>query len=30
MATRRRTDGRTFMDDFSAIQEMAHEAGMYV
>ena len=30
MANRRRTDGRTFIDDFSAIQGLAYEAGMYV
>ena len=30
MATRHRTDGRTFIDDFSAIQGLAHEAGMHV
>ena len=30
MANKRRNDGRTFIDDSSAIQGLAQEAGMYV
>ena len=30
MTNRRRTDGRTCIDDSSAIQGVANEAGMYI
>ena len=30
MANRRRLDERTFRDDFSAIQGVAYETGLYV